>query len=143
MKKFFFRLETLLKVRKASETRMQRDTAYADQKLSQWREKEEMLDGQISSLMEEIRQKREQGDHSLQETYAQILDHLEASLVQVRQTITAQEKVIDEHRERLKQAVQERKVIEKIKEKHYSQWQSQVGHNEEVMLEEYAHATHR
>ncbi len=94
---------------------MQRDTAYADQKLSQRREKEEMLDGQISSLMEEIRQKREQGDHSLQETYAQILDHLETSLVQVRQTINAQEKVIDEHRERLKQAVKNEKLSKRSK----------------------------
>lgn len=136
MKKFFFRLETLLKVRKAHEGKIKRELARANQKWSELKEKERTLEGQIASLMEEIRKKREEGNIALHETYTQILDHLNASLSQVLQGAAGHQKQIVELQERLKQAVQERKVIEKIREKHYAGWRIQGEQIEGALLDE-------
>lgn len=136
MKRFFFRLEKLLQLRKVSEGRVQRELGWAMQNLNQWQEKEAMLQRQTASLMVEIQKKRDQGDHALQETYTQILDHLNASLAQVQQTLLGQNKQIEEQQERLTRAIQERKVIEKLKEKNYTQWKADTQKTEDVLLDE-------
>lgn len=125
MKAFFFRLETLLKVRHANVTRLQREYAYLLQKLREWKEKEKTLIQQIEGLMEEIRQQRTEKKRHLEETYRQILDHLNHSLANVQQVMTVQEKQLLNFQERLSGAIQARKVIEKIREKHYTQWKVQ------------------
>ncbi len=136
MKKFFFRLETLLKVRKAREGRMQRDVAYAQKKWVQLQEKEETIKKQMSALMEEISLKRKQNDHGLQDTYSQLLDHLKSSLAHVAEALEMQSKLVEEKQEQLKQMIQERKVIEKIKEKHYTQWRVHAEQTEGAILDE-------
>jgi flagellar protein FliJ len=136
MKKFIFRLETLLQVRKAREGRMQRELAYTQQKWAQLKEKLESVESQIGALLEEIRIKREQKEHGLEETYSQLLSHLNASFSQVEELLKLQEKQVEEKREQLKRMVRERKVIEKIKEKHYAQWRVQVEHSEGSLLDE-------
>lgn len=136
MKKFIFRLETLLKVRKAREGRMQRELAYIRQKWAQLKEKRESIETQISGLMDEIRIKREQKEHGLEETYSQLLEHLNASFSQVEEALEMQAKQVEEKRQQLKRLIQERKVIEKIKEKHYTQWRVQVEQSEGSLLDE-------
>lgn len=126
MKRFLFRLEILLKVRQAKEGRLQRDLTYIEQKWNQLKEKKESIETQIAALLEAIRKKREKKEYGLQETYAQLLEHLNASLIQVKETLELQGRQIAEKREQLKQALQERKVIEKIKEKQYTQWRIQA-----------------
>ncbi len=136
MKKFFFRLETLLKVRKAREGRMQRELAYTQHKWEQLKEKEETIEKQITALIDEIRKKREQKEHGLQETYSQLLEHLQTNLAQVTEVLAAQSKQVEEKQAQLKQIIQERKVIEKLKEKHYAQWRVQTEQTEGALLDE-------
>ncbi|MCC5832889.1 MAG: flagellar FliJ family protein [Chlamydiales bacterium] len=136
MKKFFFRLETLLKVRKAREGRTQRELAYTQQKWTQLKEKRDSIKTQISSLMEEIRVKRKRKEYGLEETYSQLLDHLNTSFAQIEEALELQEKQVQEKREQLKQVIRERKVIEKIKEKHYTQWRIQAEQSEGNLLDE-------
>jgi len=136
MKKFFFRLETLLKVRKAREGRMQRELGYTQQKWAQLKEKQETIDRQITALMEEIRKKREQNEHGFLETYSQLLDHLNTSFVQVEEALEMQSRQVEEKQEQLKRMIQERKVIEKIKEKHYAGWRASVEQSEGNLLDE-------
>lgn len=138
MKKFLFRLETVLKVRKAKEGRMERELSFSLQKLSHWLEKEAVAEKQIASLMEALRKKREEKDRSLEETYQQILEHLSDNLKQVKNTIVAQQTQIKMQEERLKQAVQERKIVEKIKEKHYASWQVQTEQSDGALSDELA-----
>lgn len=115
---------------------MRREAEQANQKWSKNKEKEKMLQSQIDSLMEEIHKKRARGKLDLQETYTQILEHLRISLVQVQQNLWAQERQIEEQKERLQLAIQERKVIEKIKEKHYAGWHSRDSQSEGALLDE-------
>ncbi|MFZ0565759.1 MAG: flagellar export protein FliJ [Chlamydiales bacterium] len=138
MKKSFFRLDTLLKMRKAHVSHIQRELAYSKQKFNQWEEKKRTLEQQITSLIDEMRQKRREKNHGFQETYAQILEHLNLSFEQAKHTLAAQEKQIQMQQERLKQAIQQRKLVEKIKEKHYAQWRVQTHQNEEALLDEVA-----
>ena len=142
MKKFFFRLETLLKVRKAREGRMQRELAYTRQKWTQLKEKEDSIDQQMTALMEEIRQKREQKEHSLQETYSQLLEHLKNSYAQMGEAVLMQSKQVEEKQAQLRQLVQERRVIEKIKEKQLVEWRVKGEQSEGALLDEITITTH-
>ena len=126
MKKFFFRLDTLLKVRKTKEGRRQKELSYIQQKLLNLREKEEMTNQQIHALLQSIRVAREEKELGLQETYFQLLEHLKSSLVHIQEMVMMQTRQEEEKKEQLKQVVYERKVIEKIKEKQYAQWRMQV-----------------
>ncbi|MCH9625600.1 MAG: hypothetical protein S4CHLAM123_07760 [Chlamydiales bacterium] len=122
MKKFIFRLETLLKLRKLKESHLQKELAHTQLKSTQIQEKKSTLQRQIDALIQEMQKQRAEQQFSFQETYTQILDHLTASLESMQHThaaLTQQIEVIQHH---LKQAVQERKVIEKIREKQYNGW---------------------
>lgn len=130
MRKFFFRLETLLKVRKANEGRMQRELAYAQRKLIELAEQEDTVDKQITALLAEIRLKRQKNEHGLHETYTQLLEHLGTNLLQVQEGKEQQEAVVEERLMQLKECATARKVIEKIKEKHYSEWRTTVEKHE-------------
>ncbi|NGX60766.1 MAG: hypothetical protein K940chlam9_00234 [Chlamydiae bacterium] len=134
MKRFIFRLETLLKVRKAREGKIQRELSYAQQKLGGWQEKKMTLENQIAGLTAEIQKKREIGEIKLQETYNQILDHLNTNLSQVSHTLDAQNRQIAEMEARLTGAARQRKFVEKVKEKQYSQWEETT--EKQMMLNE-------
>lgn len=136
MKKFIFRLETLLKIRFVRESTLKRDLEHAYQKWHHNNEKEKMLKAQIEALVDEMQRKRESGIFDLQETYHQILNHLQQSLLQIQQNLLSQKGQIEEHQKRLQQAIQERKVIEKIKENHYAGWESDLNQIEDELLDE-------
>jgi flagellar protein FliJ len=136
MKKFIFRLEILLKLRKANEGTLKRELEHTLQKLNQAKGREKTLQSQIDALVEEIAKKRREGKLDLQETYSQILDHLNQTFRQENQNIAAIEKQIDQQRGVLSQAVLQRKVIEKIKEKHYTGWRNKQSQTEETLLDE-------
>jgi flagellar protein FliJ len=138
MKAFFFRLETLLAVRRSREKALKRELEHTNGKLSQIQEKEKMLQAQIGSLIEEMRKKQVEGKLSLRQTYSQILEHLNATLAQVQHNLVAQKRQMEEQKGRLKQAIRERKVIEKIKEKHYASWRMRELQSEGALLDEIA-----
>ena len=136
MKKFIFRLETLLKIRKTREGTLKRDLEYVHQKWLQSKTHELTLKTQIGNLMEEIHKRRLEGNLDLQDTYSQILDHLNATLKVAQQSLAAEQKRVEVQQTCLKQAIQERKIIEKIKEKHYSDWRTSEIQTEEALLDE-------
>lgn len=136
MKKFFFRLETLLKIRKVREGSIMRDLAHSRNKMNHIEEKEQTLKKQIRTLMDEIQAKRDEKKLTLEETYQQILAHLNTSLEQVQAALLAQTRQLEVHQENLKRAIQERKVIEKIKEKHYATWHNRISEKEGDLIDE-------
>ncbi len=136
MKKFIFRLETLLRIRKAREGTLKRDLEYAQQKWRQSKSHETTLQTQIGALIDEMHKRRLEGNFDLQDTYSQILDHLSASLNTAQQNLAVQQKSVEAQQECLKLAMHERKIIEKIKEKHYSDWRTSEIQTEEALLDE-------
>ena len=136
MKKFIFRLETLLRIRKAREGTLKRDLEYAHQKWLQSKSHEVTLQTQIGTLMDEMQKRRLEGNFDLQDTYSQILDHLSAALFAAQQNLSAEQKRLEVQQACLKLAIQQRKIIEKIKEKHYSDWRTSEIQTEEALLDE-------
>ena len=138
MKKFIFKLETALAVRRSREGSLKRELQHACQKWSQAKEKERMLNSQIGTLIEEIQRKRAEGNLDLQETYAQILENLQESLAHLQQTLLIHQRQMEGQKGRLKEAVLERKVVEKIREKHYAGWRLREARSEGALLDEIA-----
>lgn len=138
MKKFIFKLEALLAARHAREGSLKREMEHAHQKWHQAKEQERMLLGQITTLREEIQQKRSSGCFELQETYAQILDNLQGALQQAQRSALQLQKGVMEQKERLKEAILERKVVEKIREKHYAEWRTREARSEGAFLDDFA-----
>jgi flagellar protein FliJ len=136
MKKFIFRLEALLKLRKTGEWNLKRDLESAFQKVRQSEEQRETLQNQMATLMQEIQIKRIKGEFDLEEIYAQILGHLSSSLKTVGLNLTGQQKNVEELQKRLKLLVQGRKIIEKIREKHYTHWHVEQVQAEGALLDE-------
>lgn len=127
MKKFFFRLDTLLTVRKMREEKLYREWTFIREKKDLWEAKEAALLSQIERVRKEL---NGTGEKALIETYAQVLEYLKTSFESIRQTLKTYNQQMEKMEEQLKQAVQERKIIEKIKEKHYSQWRLQNENSE-------------
>ena len=114
---------------------MQRELAYTVAKKEQLEEKQGTIEKQIEALLEEIGHKRSQNEHSLHETYSQLLEHLNVTLAQVKEALLLQSKQVEEKRFALKQMIRERKVIEKIKEKQYAGWRIQAEKSEGSLIE--------
>jgi flagellar FliJ protein len=138
MKKFFTRLEKILSLRRTREGSLRRELEHALFKRHQSKEQEKTLLQQIEALTEEIHSRRQDGKLDLQETYTQILRSLNDSLLLVKNNLLSQEKHLDELKDLLKEAIQERKFIEKIKEKHYSDWRLRQNDEEGALLDEIA-----
>jgi len=138
MKKFIFKLETLLALRLSRERLYKRELEQVRLKWGQAKEQEIMLNSQTTDLLVEIQKRRSSGLLDMHETYSQILEHLNQTLFQVRHTLTLLEQQIESQKCRLKEAIQERKVIEKIKEKHYASWRLREARSEGALLDEIA-----
>jgi flagellar protein FliJ len=138
MKKFFFRLETVLIIRRTREAELKIELEYTHQKLKQYKQKEQDLQNQIGLLIEEIHAKELVERLNRQETYSPLLEHLETLLREVQYNLLAQQKQLEEQKMRLKHAIQERKIIEKIKEKHYNGWRKRESQSEGALLDEIA-----
>ncbi|MEZ5315179.1 MAG: flagellar export protein FliJ [Chlamydiales bacterium] len=136
MKKFFFRLETLLKLHKTRERRTQRELAYMEQKQTSLQAKSVSLEKQMAALIKEITIKRKAKEYGLEETYSQLLHYLNTSFSQTQEVLSLQDKQITEKKEQLKKMVQGRKIIEKIKENHYTDWRVEIEQREESLLDE-------
>ena len=80
--------------------------------------------------------KRHAGSWDLQDTYAQILEHLQATREQLKNSLQTQTLQIEQYKERLRVAIQSRKVIEKIKEKHYAGIQTDLSKEEGALIED-------
>lgn len=138
MKKFIFRLETLLALRKTNEGALKRDLEVVSKKFNQTKEQQESLKMQIAALTQEMQKKLKEGKLDLQDMHFQILDHLNALLADVEKSFVVHQKQMEEQKERFKRAIQERKVIEKIKEKHYASWRMREARLDGALLDEIA-----
>ncbi len=136
MRRFKFGLEGLLKLRRTREGLLKKNLELAHTKKWRSQEQEKTLQTQIGSLMEEMRQKRAEGDLERQETYSQILEHLNGLLREIQLNLVAQQKAVEEQQGRLKLAMQQRKLIEKIKEKQYTGWRNSEVQTEGAVLDE-------
>jgi len=139
MKKFHFNLITLLKVRCEKEKLTQKEFMAAQMELDRLLEKMALLQQEGKTLEEEIRTKQQAGIHPSE--LSNFLDYLNL----IRQRIAEQEdgvmrakNIVEEKRAALSHAMKERKVIEKLKETKFAQWEKEMQTREKGFLDELA-----
>lgn len=126
MKKFSFALESLLKIRMQKVNVLQADLASLRQEEGKIRIQCELLKKEKNELEERLQQMRFLGEIRYQEDFFMYSTHLDQLIVELeRQGGECQKKIFLQQEDLLK-ALKERKIVEKLKEKQYSQWQQKA-----------------
>ncbi len=139
MTKFSFRLQAVLKLKSQLEEKAKGEFAMAMLKLQAERRKLQQIQQEQSGCMEELRQHEETGITvgRLKEFNAYIMllrDHITEQKIAVNE---ARENA-DKHREKLIKAVQEREILEKLRERKYEEFLQSVRKDEQKHLDEVA-----
>lgn len=137
MKKFTFHLETLLKVRLMKEEEMQIKLAQASQLYIKEKEYEEILLVRYQETTQNFRDKQQ--DVLTIETlksFQYFLDKIKGDLfLQAKRVEDAAEHKAQALKE-LEEAIKSRKLVDKLKEKKWQQYQEQVLREEQSFLDE-------
>jgi flagellar FliJ protein len=120
--RFRFSLETVLKVRGLREEQAKLEVALAEQELErsrqaleQTRERRRQLVADLDSGVKEWTPQ----DFGIFKSY---LEHLKITVDDLQQRIEEQKKDVQQKKEVLKQRYQERRLLERLREKHYAQF---------------------
>lgn len=115
-----FPLETLLKVRKQKVKIMQADLFNLLSKNHLLEKKKKEIEAEIEELAGTMRKERVRGELNLQATEDRYLQKLHASLEVIIENMVLKEQALLAKRSQLNQAFKEKKVVEKLKEKHFT-----------------------
>lgn len=137
MKKFTFRLETLLKVRIMQEEEAQIKLSQATKSYFIEKEKEDTLLLARENTINEFRMKQHEVlTVEILKNYHYFIDKIKEELfLQVKRTQAAAEYRRD-CLKKLEEAVKNRKLVEKLKEKQWLEYQEQILREEQVLLDE-------
>lgn len=122
MKKFHFPLETLLKVRSQEVKIASCDLSKQEIKLKEAKEKEGELLNEVDLANAEMVKKRAQGDFLSQVEYDRYLTILMKNTSQLKKAKESEEELRHLKQKVVVDALQAKKMIEKLKEKKYSKW---------------------
>ncbi|MFW6365892.1 MAG: flagellar export protein FliJ [Spirochaetota bacterium] len=138
MKKFSFRLEKLLDIRKAQEREIQHELAHEVAK-------ENVLIRKQTSLRENVARQQaifhdEMKNHrdtvSVLQSLHRYMSYADSVIADSQRKIDSMQPKINEIRARLADAVKERRKIEKLKERKLEEWKYMVKREEEKELDE-------
>ena len=137
---FTFKLEPVLKLRKRTEERLQIELA--ELKLSYEREKEKLkeLIHTKNRCERDIREKYGKEETTLSEVllYIHYLEKLKMDIEQQEQLLRKIEGQVEDKRNELLKASQERKIIEKLRENSEREYREAENRKERVFLDEIA-----
>lgn len=139
MKKFKYRLETLLKVKAQLEKEKQREHAHALQKVFDQKDRLLSIDRTRQDNMDRQRECLV-GSLSLAEMliYSRFFMKLKRDTVTGREILKGLEKDEDKKRRALVQAAKQRKIYEKLKEKQRDKYNAEIELQEKKELDEIA-----
>jgi len=134
---FVFKLEPVLRQRKADEDEKQRELAKLLRKqmiyLDQLRGMQESITGSKHDLRESL---RGAVDLSAVGDFARFNAQCEQRARSIVQQLAGLERQIETQRTQLLEAVKARKAIEMLRDRHYRAWQLQQARREEAALDE-------
>ena len=134
MKKFQFRLATLLKVREREEDLAKKELAEAYMELEKVIEAIAQLESERQSADDE-RKTLHCTAANLAE-YADYLDGLRAKITEQQDEMLRLRNVVETKRQVLVLARQKVKALEKLRERRYNQWEEELNRQEQVFLDE-------
>jgi flagellar protein FliJ len=129
-KRFIFRFATMLKIRQQREDEQKRVVAERMRQIAQTRDHRQALQRQIQEEVDAIRDSQARGSIDIQQVmrHRHWLGHLHKGVLESDARVRFLEAKLAQERAVLAEAVKQRKVLEKLKER---QWQRHV-HEEDV-----------
>ncbi len=137
MKQFIFSLETLLKIRKEKEKRLQKTYMLLQQEYIQGKKRETGIQKESVDLREEIVSSRQVQRWAVQEMYGEKLEGLREKFEELRGKNHALEEKLTESQAHFQRAIEERRVLNKIRERERHEWKRDFEKLESVQLEEW------
>lgn len=139
MKRFHFRLESVLSYRKALETARQEELVAARHRLQQQIDCLNALKNHREQLFHSARQQRLQGVHVCQEELVELyLQNLEIRMLDQEERIREAQEVVDRCLQAVIEAMKERKALEQLKERHREAYLAEAGREDMAVLDEMA-----
>lgn len=126
MRMFLFSLEPLLKFRAQKVKILQHEFAHLSRKEKEIKREEEKLQSEMRLLEECLMKRRAEGDLQFQNDAFGYSAHLYEQIHKFQEMRVEQQKNLSLKQQELLKALQERKIVEKLKEKHYSQWKQKI-----------------
>jgi len=139
-KRFKYNLETVLKVRVIRETQEQEKYNIALQELEEEKKKEEALIKAEKEAYEELRKKISEGIPDVQDILVRKI-HLERLVEKIKEQTEKRkeaEKKVEEQRIKLIEAMRDKKIIEKDKEKKGKVWKKFMDKEDSKFLDDIA-----
>jgi flagellar protein FliJ len=124
MSKFIFNLEGVLRQRKHVEREKQRELAVRLKSLTHAEVELRRLRDALHRSNDDVRQNRLTGPLDLRylAAHRRFLIAMQRQAVAIAQRIVAAQQQVDEARRNLAEAAMQRKVIEKLRDKHFQRW---------------------
>jgi len=138
MAAFVFQLEGVLRHRKNIERERQRELAGAAAQMQQLRSELQDLDGKMREAMVELRERGLIGrlDMSYLGAHRRFAAAMQQRAMVLAQRMALSQRQVDDRRKALAEAAKERKVMEKLRERHYERWLEDVKRREMQDLDE-------
>lgn len=137
MKKFVFRLEALLRIRRMQEDEAQAQLSQAIRQYQEATRELERLETKRNLLVTTFQQSQQQIQQvELLKNYYYYFDKLNGDIISQQTKVQASEEQRACCLRQLEVAVQNRKVVEKLKESQYSDYQTEMQKQEQTVLDE-------
>ena len=143
MKKFNFNLKALLNFRKQQEEEAQREMMLARQQLQKILGILEHLEHECTLLEEDLRNKQG-GKQNIEEyrSHYFYLQDLRQKIQSHQDRVMEAQNLVEKKRQAVNQAMQNKKIIENIHEKQYSEWKSEYEKLESKLSDELSTIRH-
>lgn len=143
MKQFNFKMQTLLRLRKMKEDAALREVSLVQEELNKLFELLKLLNIESTALEEELRDKQK-GSIPIHEFHNHFLyiQSIKIKMLEQQDAILHTQNLLEKKRQNVEIAMQNKKVIEKLKDKQYDRWQEDLKKLEVKLLDELATIRH-
>jgi|SRR5581483_864095 len=138
MAKFAFKLEGVLRQRKHVEQEKMRALAAALKVQSEYEQELQKLSDTVQQTNDDIRRNHLTGvlDMSFLAAHRRFMNAMQRQSIGIQQKIAQAKQRVNEARAVLAEAAKQRKVMEKLREKHYERWRADLAAKEFRELDE-------
>lgn len=137
MPRFVFRLQSLLNVKKQLEDSRKNELAKAMRRLEKELEKMRGLENERRGCIEEFNHESQKGGAAGKlKRYASYIAILGERIWEQKENVNRAKNVVDKVREELVKIVQEREILEKLKENKYQAYLEEQARNEQRLNDE-------
>ncbi len=140
MPKFVFQLEGALRQRKQLERMKQRELAVQVAEMNRLTEQLRQLESTVQTATSDVRTNRLTGvlDMAFLAGHRRFMIATQRQSMQMVQRMALQQKQIDEARSVVAEAAKQRKIIEKLREKQFERWKTELSRKELADADEVA-----